>query len=122
DFQVKSRLQLATSRSTRGASRALRQRGLAAARAAGPGSARIALGVEAHGVPLEEDTVRRAPDLLAAAAGLGEPFTTMPIDGCGAGLAAGLLACARQAAARPSHQRPRRARYGGRGRICRISQ
>ena len=70
----------ATSRSTRGAPRALRQRGLAAARAAGPGSARIALGVEAHGAPLEEDTVRRATDLPAAAAGLAEPFTTMLID------------------------------------------
>ena len=59
----------------------------------------LRLSLEGAGVPLEEGPVLAAADLLAAAARLGEPFTTVLVDGhCGSAKAAGILSCARQVA------------------------
>jgi PAS domain S-box-containing protein len=59
----------------------------------------LRLALEGAGVPLEEGSVFSAADLIEAAAGLGEPFTTLVVDGrCGVMTATSLLAAARQAA------------------------
>jgi PAS domain S-box-containing protein len=59
----------------------------------------LRLALEGAGIPLEGGPVACAADLIAAAAGLGEPFTTLVVDGrCGVAAAASLLSCARQAA------------------------
>jgi CheY-like chemotaxis protein len=65
----------------------------------------LRLVLEAAGIPLEEAPLGRAADLLAAAAGLGEPFTTLLVDArCGAKAADQLMACAQRAAGeRPVH-------------------
>jgi PAS domain S-box-containing protein len=59
----------------------------------------LRLALEGAGIPLEEGPVVGAAELIAAAAGLGEPFTTLVVDGrCGVAAAASLLSCARRAA------------------------
>jgi two-component system, sensor histidine kinase and response regulator len=59
----------------------------------------LRLALEGDGIPLEEAPLGHAADLLAAAAGLGEPFTSLVVDAhCGAAAAAQLLAFARRAA------------------------
>src|SRR5262245_6939285 len=59
----------------------------------------LRLALEGAGIPLEEGRVVGAAELIAAAAGLGEPFTTLVVDGrCGVTAAASLLSCARAAA------------------------
>jgi PAS domain S-box-containing protein len=59
----------------------------------------LRLALEGAGVPLEEASLDNAADLLVAAAGLGEPFTTLLLDAhYGGQAAARLLACARRAA------------------------
>ena len=59
----------------------------------------LRLALEGAAIPLEEGPVIGAADLIAAAAGLSEPFTTLVVDGrCGVAAAAGLLSRARQAA------------------------
>jgi PAS domain S-box-containing protein len=59
----------------------------------------LRLVLEGAGVPLEEGPLGGAADLIAAAAGLGEPFTTVLVDGrCGVATAASLLSCAQRAA------------------------
>src|SRR5262245_61196563 len=62
----------------------------------------LRLALEGAGIPLEEAPLGDAADLLVAAAGLGEPFTTLVVDAHrGVAAAAQLLACARRAAGEP---------------------
>ena len=59
----------------------------------------LRLTLEGAGIPLEEAGHADAAELIVAAAGLGEPFTTLLVDGrCGVEASAHLLACARRAA------------------------